>query len=45
MESVEKAVAKSLMDIKAVMLRPETPVTWAAGGNAPIYCDNRWILS
>ena len=45
MESVEKAVAKSLMDIKAVMLRPETPFTWASGWNSPIYCDNRRILS
>ena len=45
METVEKAVAKSLMDIKAVMLRPETPFTWASGWNSPIYCDNRKILS
>ena len=29
MESVEKAVAKSLMEIKAVMLRPDNPFTWA----------------
>ena len=45
MESVEKAVAKSLMDIKAVMLRPENPFTWASGWKSPIYCDNRKILS
>ncbi len=45
MESVEKAVAKSLMDIKAVMLRPEQPFTWASGWLSPIYCDNRKILS
>ena len=45
MESVEKAVAKSLLDIKAVMLRPETPFTWASGWLSPIYCDNRRILS
>jgi len=45
MESVEKAVAKSLMDIKAVMLRPEKPFTWASGWLSPIYCDNRRILS
>ena len=45
MESVEKAVAKSLMEIKAVMLRPENPFTWASGWNSPIYCDNRRILS
>ncbi len=45
MESVEKAVAKSLMDIKAVLLRPEQPFTWASGWHSPIYCDNRKILS
>lgn len=45
MESVEKAVAKSLMDIKAVMLRPEKPFVWASGWLSPIYCDNRRLLS
>jgi orotate phosphoribosyltransferase len=45
MESVEKAVAKSLLEIKAVLLRPETPFTWASGWKSPIYCDNRKILS
>lgn len=45
MESVEKSVAKSLMDIKAVMLRPETPFIWASGWHSPIYCDNRRLLS
>ena len=45
MELVEKAVAKSLLEIKAVLLRPETPFTWASGWKSPIYCDNRKILS
>ena len=45
MESVEKAVAKSLLDIEAVMLRPENPFTWASGWKSPIYCDNRRLLS
>ena len=45
MESVEKSVAKSLMDIKAVMLRPDNPFVWASGWNSPIYCDNRRLLS
>ncbi len=45
MEAIEKAVAKSLLDIKAVMLRPEKPFTWASGWLSPIYCDNRKILS
>ena len=45
MELVEKAVAKSLLDIKAVLLRPNNPFTWASGWKSPIYCDNRKILS
>lgn len=45
MESVEKAVAKSLLGIKAVMLRPDSPFTWASGWKSPIYCDNRRLLS
>jgi orotate phosphoribosyltransferase len=45
MELIEKAVAKSLMDIKAVMLRPDQPFVWASGWHSPIYCDNRRILS
>lgn len=45
MESVENAVAEALLDIKAVMLRPDHPFTWASGWLSPIYCDNRRILS
>lgn len=45
METVEKSVAKSLLDIKAVLLSPDKPFTWASGWLSPIYCDNRRILS
>ncbi len=45
MTSVEQSVAKSLMDIKAVLLKPSNPFTWASGWKSPIYCDNRRILS
>lgn len=45
MDSIERSMAKSLLDIKAVMLRPEKPFVWASGWNSPIYCDNRRILS
>lgn len=45
MECKEREVAKSLMDIKAVLLSPEKPFTWASGWLSPIYCDNRKILS
>lgn len=38
-------IAKGLLDIKAVFLRPEEPFTWASGIKSPIYCDNRLILT
>lgn len=42
---MEKSIAKILLDIKAVFLRPDQPFTWASGIQSPIYCDNRLILS
>lgn len=45
MESIDRKVAKTLLDIKAVMLRPDEPFKWASGWYSPIYCDNRRILS
>ncbi|MBR2349399.1 MAG: orotate phosphoribosyltransferase [Clostridia bacterium] len=38
-------VAKALLSIKAVFLRPAEPFTWASGIKSPIYCDNRLTLS
>ena len=38
-------VAKALMDIKAISLKPADPFTWTSGLKAPIYCDNRLIMS
>ncbi len=43
--TVEKIVAKNLLDIKAVSLQPNDPFTWASGIKSPIYCDNRLVLS
>ncbi len=43
--SIEKTVAKNLLDIKAVSLQPNDPFTWARGIKSPIYCDNRLVLS
>ena len=45
MEQVGRLLARSLMDLGAVLLRPESPFTWASGWHSPIYCDNRRILS
>lgn len=42
---MEKKIAKELLKIGAVFLRPEDPFTWASGIKSPIYCDNRLILS
>lgn len=38
-------IAKHLLAIKAVFLRPNEPFTWASGMKSPIYCDNRLTLS
>lgn len=38
-------IARDLLRIGAVLLRPEEPFTWASGLRSPIYCDNRLTLS
>ena len=43
--STEKNIARHLLEIKAVFLRPNEPFTWASGIQSPIYCDNRLTLS
>ena len=47
MEEKELAVevAKNLLKIQAVFLKPNDPFTWASGIKSPIYCDNRLTLS
>ena len=42
---LRKEVAKGLLSIEAVFLRPEDPFTWASGIKSPIYCDNRLTLT
>ena len=42
---LKEIIAKDLLDIKAVFLRPEEPFTWASGIKSPIYCDNRLTLT
>ena len=36
---MKELIAKDLLDIKAVFLRPNEPFTWASGIKSPIYCD------
>ncbi len=42
---MEKTIAKGLLSIGAVFLRPRQPFTWASGIKSPIYCDNRLTLT
>ncbi len=37
-------LALMLLEIDAVVLRPNNPFTWSSGWNSPIYCDNRLTL-
>ncbi len=39
-----KKLAKALLEINAVVLRPSDPFTWSSGWHSPIYCDNRLTL-
>ena len=45
MKNLESTIAKELLSIGAVFLRPQEPFTWASGIKSPIYCDNRLVLS
>ena len=42
---IAREVAEYLLEIKAVVLNPSNPFTWASGLKSPIYCDNRKTLS
>ena len=44
-EQIRAEVTKGILEIGAVLLRPQQPFTWASGIKSPIYCDNRLILS
>ncbi|MFD2171485.1 orotate phosphoribosyltransferase [Tumebacillus lipolyticus] len=43
--TIGNKIAKALLDIQAVSLRPNEPFIWASGMRSPIYCDNRLTLS
>jgi orotate phosphoribosyltransferase len=45
MEEMKVEVAKQLLEINTIKIQPEAPFTWASGWKAPIYCDNRKVLS
>ena len=43
--ATKEDIARGLLSIKAVFLKPDDPFTWASGIKSPIYCDNRLVLS
>ena len=45
MENLDKKIAKDLLSIGAIFLKPDEPFTWASGIKSPIYCDNRLTLT
>jgi len=44
-EQIKRDIAKVLLNIKAVTLKPTAPYKWVSGIFAPIYCDNRLLMS
>ena len=42
---MQNLIARDLLSIGAVFLRPDEPFTWASGIKSPIYCDNRLTLT
>ena len=42
---MQNLIARDLLSIGAVFLRPDQPFTWASGIKSPIYCDNRLPLT
>ena len=42
---MQNLIARDLLSIGAVFLRPDQPFTWASGIKSPIYCDNRLTLT
>ena len=42
---LERKLAKDLLAIQAVALRPNDYFTWTSGIKSPIYCDNRITMS
>ena len=45
MDNIRTHIARHLLSIGAVFLRPDEPFVWASGIKSPIYCDNRLILT
>ena len=44
-QQLAETIARGLLSVEAVFLRPEQPFTWASGIKSPVYCDNRLTLT
>lgn len=44
-QTTARQTAEALLQINAIKLNAAQPFTWASGLRAPIYCDNRQVLS
>lgn len=44
-KEISEKTADLLLEIEAVLLRPQQPFQWASGWLSPIYCDGRLTLS
>ena len=45
MDNIKKDFAARLLQVNAIKLQPNDPLTWASGWKSPFYCDNRRTLS
>ncbi len=43
--TIAQEIAHILLNVKAVTLSTNPPYTWSSGIKAPIYCDNRMLIS
>lgn len=45
MDTLQEMTAAKLLQMKAIKFQPLNPFTWANGWVAPLYCDDRKVLS
>lgn len=45
MKVLQEMTALRLLQLKAIKFQPKNPFIWANGWNAPMYCDDRKVLS
>lgn len=45
MDHIAQEIARTLLEVGCVSLRPDKLFTWASGIRSPVYCDNRILIS